>query len=364
MINETSTVIKMDTGARANFINEADLKKVRIQPHIQPYNECSLTDYHGAQIKTLGKCTLQVEVNEQSHLVEFAVVEVNTRSLFSATACYALQLVQQLYDQDNDFFELNKLHSDYAIVDTEIQDTDTDCIQMVRTAAIDEKAQQTLENKSKAQATALLRKKHCQAATENMVGLEDRVASESVQQHNDQNCDSNEKRNTMQHISQQLQEQLNQNERIIKNNLLIIKQQNAEMSALQHSIKDTQTKRSHMQAQCPQPWLSPVVRIFMMIQILLVAECAALLYPLQNSTALAAHGHQPILNSTTVSPGIARKSLKPNKTEPLPSKLNQEVGLAAKAGKTFKRHKLKTKNSLHIGDSETIESAKRLIQTF
>ncbi|GCB80782.1 hypothetical protein scyTo_0022934 [Scyliorhinus torazame] len=55
MINQTSTFIKMDTGARANVINEADLKKMCIQPDIQPDNQCSLTDYQGAQMKTLGK---------------------------------------------------------------------------------------------------------------------------------------------------------------------------------------------------------------------------------------------------------------------------------------------------------------------
>ncbi|GCB68233.1 hypothetical protein scyTo_0013801 [Scyliorhinus torazame] len=76
-INQTSTYIKMDTGARANFISEADAKKICIQPHTQPDNECSLTDYHGAHIKTLGKCTLHVEVNNQSYLVEFALVEVD-----------------------------------------------------------------------------------------------------------------------------------------------------------------------------------------------------------------------------------------------------------------------------------------------
>ncbi|GCB79298.1 hypothetical protein scyTo_0018734 [Scyliorhinus torazame] len=53
-----------------------------------------------------------------------------------------------------------------------------------------------LKYKSKAQAAALLRKKHCQAATEIMVDPEDMVASESVQQHSDQNRESNEIINT------------------------------------------------------------------------------------------------------------------------------------------------------------------------
>ncbi|GCB62228.1 hypothetical protein scyTo_0011433 [Scyliorhinus torazame] len=48
IINQTSTFIKMDTGARANLMNEADLNKMCNQPHIQPDNECSLTDYHSA----------------------------------------------------------------------------------------------------------------------------------------------------------------------------------------------------------------------------------------------------------------------------------------------------------------------------
>ncbi|GCB64570.1 hypothetical protein scyTo_0004630 [Scyliorhinus torazame] len=51
MINQTSTFIKMDTGARVNLINEADLKKMCIQPD----NECSLTDNQDARIKTHGK---------------------------------------------------------------------------------------------------------------------------------------------------------------------------------------------------------------------------------------------------------------------------------------------------------------------
>ncbi|GCB64705.1 hypothetical protein scyTo_0013374 [Scyliorhinus torazame] len=62
IINQTITYIKLDTGARANLINEADLLMTWIKPRIED-NDCNLTDYHGAPIKTLGTFNLQIKVN-------------------------------------------------------------------------------------------------------------------------------------------------------------------------------------------------------------------------------------------------------------------------------------------------------------
>ncbi|GCB60072.1 hypothetical protein scyTo_0011061 [Scyliorhinus torazame] len=159
IINQTSTNIKLDIGARANLINEADLK-MWIQPRIED-NDCNLTDYHGAPIKTLGTCILQVEVNAQLFTVKISIVEADKRSLLFAVR--TLQLVQRLYDTVTDV-------------------TDTDYITMADRAAIDAKSVETPEEESKTQATAPHTVNYKKGSTERVVDLEAAGALEHVKQ--------------------------------------------------------------------------------------------------------------------------------------------------------------------------------------
>ncbi|GCB69633.1 hypothetical protein scyTo_0005513 [Scyliorhinus torazame] len=86
IINQTSRNIKLDTGARENLINEADLQKMWIRPRIED-NDCNLTDYHGAPIKTLGTCNLQVERIKKEVLLKGGVDLEDTGSLDSVKQC-------------------------------------------------------------------------------------------------------------------------------------------------------------------------------------------------------------------------------------------------------------------------------------
>lgn len=60
-----AVTFKLDTGAKANLVNEHDIKAMKVKPHIHP-NHKLLKAYNGQPIHTPGTCRLKVRVKWES----------------------------------------------------------------------------------------------------------------------------------------------------------------------------------------------------------------------------------------------------------------------------------------------------------
>lgn len=99
-VNGAMINFKLDTGAKANLVNEQDLKAMKVKPHIQP-NHKSLKAYNGQPIVTNGKCNLKVKVKGKEHKLMFVVVPEGYDSLLGDKACEKLGLVKRVYQINN-----------------------------------------------------------------------------------------------------------------------------------------------------------------------------------------------------------------------------------------------------------------------
>ncbi|GCB63502.1 hypothetical protein scyTo_0000164 [Scyliorhinus torazame] len=177
IINQTSTNIKLDTGTRGNFMNEADLLKMWIVP-CSDDNDYNLTDNHSRANKTLEPCNLQAEVNAHIFTVKFAIVEIHMRSLPGAAANESLQLVQQLYDTGTEYTDTDIADSAYR----DGEDTDISYRPMVHMAVIDAKSVQAPEKESTNQAITRQTATYRKVSAERVVDQGDTGVVESVKQ--------------------------------------------------------------------------------------------------------------------------------------------------------------------------------------
>lgn len=96
-MNGALVTFKLDTGAKANLVNELDVKAMKVKPHIYQ-NSSSLQAYNGQPIHTKGKCRLKVKVKGKCHSLMFIVVPEGHESLLGDNACEKLGLVKRVYN--------------------------------------------------------------------------------------------------------------------------------------------------------------------------------------------------------------------------------------------------------------------------
>uniref|UniRef100_A0A8C6LCJ1 ribonuclease H n=1 Tax=Nothobranchius furzeri TaxID=105023 RepID=A0A8C6LCJ1_NOTFU len=101
LVNGTVFPVKLDTGAKANLINERDIEAMDVKPLIRPASS-TLKAYNGQSIITKGKCTLTVHVKGKEHDLEFIVVPEGHDSLIGDEACERLGLVHRVYHVNGD----------------------------------------------------------------------------------------------------------------------------------------------------------------------------------------------------------------------------------------------------------------------
>lgn len=95
-VNGALVTFKLDTGAKANLVNELDVKAMKTKPHIFQNNSL-LQAYNGEPIKTKGKCRLRVQVKGKYHSLMFIIVPEGHESLLGDKACERLGLVRRVY---------------------------------------------------------------------------------------------------------------------------------------------------------------------------------------------------------------------------------------------------------------------------
>ena len=100
-VNGTVLVLKLDTGAKANLISEADIRAMKIKPHINPTKD-QLKAYNGLPINTRGKCRLKLKVKGKQYNLMFTVVPEGHDSLLGDEACERLGLVKRVYCLNTD----------------------------------------------------------------------------------------------------------------------------------------------------------------------------------------------------------------------------------------------------------------------
>lgn len=94
-VNGALVTFKLDTGAKANLVNELDVKAMKVKPNIYQ-NHNSLQAYNGQPIYTKGKCRLKVQVKGKYYTFMFIVVPERHESLLGDKACEKLGLVKSV----------------------------------------------------------------------------------------------------------------------------------------------------------------------------------------------------------------------------------------------------------------------------
>lgn len=92
-VNGALVTFKLDTGAKANLLNELDVQAMKVKPCIYE-NSSSLQAYNGQPIKTKGKCRLKVQAKGKCHYLMFIIVPEGHESLLGDQACEKLGLVR------------------------------------------------------------------------------------------------------------------------------------------------------------------------------------------------------------------------------------------------------------------------------
>ncbi len=96
LVNGTVIPLKLDTGAKANFISNRDISTMKIKPCIHPETSL-LKAYNGQPITTKGQCKLKVVVKGKEHNLMFVVVPEGHDTLLGDEACEKLGLVKRVY---------------------------------------------------------------------------------------------------------------------------------------------------------------------------------------------------------------------------------------------------------------------------
>lgn len=114
-VNDTHVQVKLDTGAQANVISEAEFKKIRPRPKIHA-TKVKVSAYSGTEIPVKGKCMVKVTHKDKEHTLAFIVVPKNVQPILGLNACVRLNLVKRVLvvetDDDMDYDDLMKEYSD------------------------------------------------------------------------------------------------------------------------------------------------------------------------------------------------------------------------------------------------------------
>lgn len=109
---------KLDTGAMANCLSINDFSKLKIS--IKNLTKCNvkLTSYSNNRLPVLGKFNLKCQYKNKTCLLQFYVINSNTRSLLGLEGCKALNLVQKVDSIDrsikvNNFAEYSNILEPY-----------------------------------------------------------------------------------------------------------------------------------------------------------------------------------------------------------------------------------------------------------
>lgn len=92
-VNDTHVQVKLDTGAQANVISEAEFKKIRPRPKIHA-TKVKVSAYSGTEIPVKGKCMVKVTHKDKEHTLAFIVVPKNVQPILGLNACVRLNLVK------------------------------------------------------------------------------------------------------------------------------------------------------------------------------------------------------------------------------------------------------------------------------
>ncbi|XP_046864316.1 uncharacterized protein K02A2.6-like [Xenia sp. Carnegie-2017] len=94
--NESVTRFKIDTGAQANVIPMGTIEKLATRPHIEKTNT-TLTAYNGMNIPVVGKCTLNIQHNNQTHAIPFVVANTTSLPLIGLQTSIDLNLIKRVW---------------------------------------------------------------------------------------------------------------------------------------------------------------------------------------------------------------------------------------------------------------------------
>lgn len=100
LVNGTLVTFKIDTGAKANLINENDLKALEEKPKRVADKAMSLKAYNNQPIKTMGSCCRQ-------HHLMFTIVPSGHESILGDKASEDLGLVKRIYQINSDNIKID-----------------------------------------------------------------------------------------------------------------------------------------------------------------------------------------------------------------------------------------------------------------
>ncbi len=93
-VNGKPLELKIDTGAKCNVISTEMYKAVRKNEKIEEKSKVKLVAYGGTEIQTQGTAMLQcLTSKQQSHLLQFHVVDKNVKSLLGLPDCLKMNLI-------------------------------------------------------------------------------------------------------------------------------------------------------------------------------------------------------------------------------------------------------------------------------
>lgn len=93
-VNGKPLELKIDTGAKCNVISTETYKAVRKNEKIEEKSKVTLVAYGGTVIQTQGTVMLQcLTSKQQSHLLQFHVVDKNVKSLLGLPDCLKMNLI-------------------------------------------------------------------------------------------------------------------------------------------------------------------------------------------------------------------------------------------------------------------------------
>lgn len=102
LANGTIITFKIDTGAKANLINENDLKALAEKPKRVMNKAMSLMAYNNEPIETRGGCRLKVTAKGKQHNLMFTIVPSGHESILGDKASEDLGLVKRIYQINSD----------------------------------------------------------------------------------------------------------------------------------------------------------------------------------------------------------------------------------------------------------------------
>lgn len=107
--NNVIIKFKLDTGAQVNCIPLKLFKSLNIDSNCLMETNELLSSYTKDRLKVVGKCTLKCKYNNNSHILDFFIVNEDAPAILGLVACEQLNLIKRIcLINDSFFFEKNK----------------------------------------------------------------------------------------------------------------------------------------------------------------------------------------------------------------------------------------------------------------